>query len=416
MKNLLALFAMITLFPAFTQPKPGDTFREYKWIPSLVEAENGKFLRVGGRLDYNTNKKHFPAHHHDHGYIEIHEYVDLDRAIKAEVLVEKIGSHDGTKGLAISINKNPFVTFPIPEDIPAPQASYMHHIYPTIEIPLNYLKEGYGNSFKLIVDSIHHWNWPQNLIHGVILRVYYPSDLLNKSKFNLIGVSDGVGIEEVVTLGIDQVDRSIRKVDYMAWYKGVNWEGDGIYQQWHYHYLRGEMKHHIGTSRSYPYQVEWNTSWIPDQNKEIKIAAWVTDNTGLTYFTESVNDLILDRSYNVALCKPYDQPKNWVTRAGEFKSKVDIKGKTKEIKAAKILWTSWSPCYSNGIYINDVKVFDKEGPCYDYMAHEITLDDLSMLKHGTNIIKTGKEPLHDGQMVHGMEVQWPGIMLLLKYK
>ena len=150
MKNLLALFAMITLFPAFTQPKPGDTFREYKWIPSLVEAENGKFLRVGGRLDYNTNKKHFPAHHHDHGYIEIHEYVDLDRAIKAEVLVEKIGSHDGTKGLAISINKNPFVTFPIPEDIPAPQASYMHHIYPTIEIPLNYLKEGYGNSFKLI--------------------------------------------------------------------------------------------------------------------------------------------------------------------------------------------------------------------------------------------------------------------------
>ncbi|MFW6277366.1 MAG: hypothetical protein ACOC1J_01750 [Prolixibacteraceae bacterium] len=37
-----------------------------------------------------------------------------------------------------------------------------------------------------------------------------------------------------------------------------------------------------------------------------------------------------------------------------------------------------------------------------------------ILKHGTNSIKTGKEPLHDGQMVHGMEVQWPGIMVKVR--
>lgn len=70
----------------------------------------------------------------------------------------------------------------------------------------------------------------------------------------------------------------------------------------------------------------------------------------------------------------------------------------------------------NGIYINDMKVFDNEGPCYEYMMHDVLLKDISMIKKVTNIIKTGKTPLHDGEMVHGMEVQWPGIMMLIKYK
>lgn len=69
----------------------------------------------------------------------------------------------------------------------------------------------------------------------------------------------------------------------------------------------------------------------------------------------------------------------------------------------------------NGIYVNDLKVFDKEGKKYAYYAHRLTFDDVSALQPGTNKIKTGKAPLYDGAMAHGMEVQWPSIMLLVRY-
>ena len=38
-----------------------------------------------------------------------------------------------------------------------------------------------------------------------------------------------------------------------------------------------------------------------------------------------------------------------------------------------------------------------------------------VFRHGENILKTGITPLHPEGMVHGVEIQWPGIMLLIKY-
>ena len=43
--------------------------------------------------------------------------------------------------------------------------------------------------------------------------------------------------------------------------------------------------------------------------------------------------------------------------------------------------------------------------------------DVSSFQSGRNILKTGKTPLNKkGKMVHGMEVNWPGIMVLIQYK
>ena len=70
----------------------------------------------------------------------------------------------------------------------------------------------------------------------------------------------------------------------------------------------------------------------------------------------------------------------------------------------------------NGLYINDVKVFDCDGPKYKTYAHRVTVDNASMLRRGQNTVKTGKTALYDGKMVHGMEVNWPGIMVLVRYE
>lgn len=73
----------------YAQPQPGDLFREYAWIPEMVKSENGRFLRVGGKLDYQINPDHFPVERQGEGYIPFERYVELQGATKAEVLLEK---------------------------------------------------------------------------------------------------------------------------------------------------------------------------------------------------------------------------------------------------------------------------------------------------------------------------------------
>lgn len=80
------------------------------------------------------------------------------------------------------------------------------------------------------------------------------------------------------------------------------------------------------------------------------------------------------------------------------------------------MWASWSPGYRNGLYLNGQRVFDGEGPRYACYTHRVPLRDLSVLEAGENVLMTGLIPKHNGQTVHGMEVNWPGIMLLIQYQ
>ena len=395
------------------QPQPGDVFREYIWLPDLAVEEGGKFLRVGGRLDYKTNPDHFPTERHEDGHVLFGQYLKLKQAIRAELVVEKLGSHDDTRNLRVSINRNPSIKMPNARGIPVPESDYMHHNYPVADIPLDQLNEGWENTFRFDVDSTQRWNWPQNIIYGLVLRIYYNPEIAD-FKTNIDGLINGTILDDKQLIGLADPKLNIRQVEYIGYYDGLNYEGDGVYTQWHYHHFRGKVIHNIGTADMYPYQITWDTSWIPDQ-EDIKVSARIVSNSGLVYFTEPVAELKFNRNYIVELCKPFDQPKNWVTRESEFESRINVSVDPSKIEEARIYWVSWSPCYANGIYINDIKVFDEEGPCYEYMAHDIEIEDLSAIKQGTNIIKTGKEPLHDGQMVHGMEVQWPGIMMKVKY-
>jgi hypothetical protein len=173
----------------------------------------------------------------------------------------------------------------------------------------------------------------------------------------------------------------------------------------------------MGTYPGPPFLFKWNTEWLPDQDEYMKVAAFIHRNDGYIYMTEAVDSLKLERHWiSVELCKPYRRPKGWFTRNGEFEERFQIKGDLKQAVEAKMVFRTWSPGYFNGIYLNDFLVFTKEGPKYDYYEHHIPLKDLQVLQQGENKLRTGKTPLYQGQMVHGVEVQWPGIMVLIKYK
>lgn len=400
---MMTLLGMTGTLVSRAQPAPGDVFREYYW--TNISGEGDGFIRVGGRLGYGGGPLQWP------------DPLDLQYATKAEVVIEKLLCHDGTRGLAISVNSNAWVNVPESPCIPTPQWEYQHHTYPIVPVPLSWLRTT-NNHFQLRVSNEHPWNWPQMLIYGVHLRIYYDPH----KKAHPIGRmvmprhGDTLGTNVQLIVDVPYSTHGIRSVLFLGEYEDVNYEGDGIYRQWHYHYRRGMITGHIGTVTSRPWMYMWDTSWVPDQPKPFRLAAWITDNTGLTYFTEPITNLTFMREgLSVELCKPYDVPTKWVTRYSGKAQKFRIFGNLEKIHAARLVWVSWSPGYMNGLYINGERVFENEGPRYAYYRHSVTLTNLAVLQHGENTLETGLTPRHDGKMVHGMEVNWPGIMVLIQY-
>ncbi len=400
---------------AVASPIPGDVFREYTWYHETGDA--GQTLRVGGKQG-----QYHPDRGSAHGYVNApaelpHEF-DLQFALRAEVVIEKILCHDGTRDLALRVNDHDWIDVPECANIPEPPWSYQHHTYPVVSIPLDQLRRGMGNTFQMKVAAEHPWRWPQNLINGVHFRIYYDSAQKAHPTGHIALVRAEGPPNETVMMQVeaDSPNGRIRQVDYLGHYEDVNFEGDGQYVQWHCHFFHGTLLNHIGSVSEAPWQVAWSTKWVPDQKQPIRIAARIADETGMIHMT-SAREVTLHRpGIWVELCKPYDIPRKWVTRSGEHTEHFDLKGDPEKATGLQLAWSSWCPGYMNGIYINDVKVFDCEGPKYKYYAHRVTIDDASVLRHGQNTVKTGKTPLHDGKMVHGMEVNWPGIMVLVRYE
>jgi len=274
--------------------------------------------------------------------------------------------------------------------------------------------------FAFEVDTAGH-HWPQNLIYGMILRIYYESHILeNRGAITSPGRGDILGLQNTIRVEVPSPGK-ISRIDLIGYYEDVDLEGNGLYKQWHYGYHKGEIYHHMGsltTSMIKPAcELEWNTGWIPDQSGQMKIAARIVRKDGYIYLTETVRDLTLDRpGMSVELCKPYNQPEGWFTREGAFREHFRISGDLQQAVAAKMVFRSWSPGYFNGIYINDFLVFIREGPRYDYFEHHIPIHEMHVFEQGDNTLKTGKTPRYHGEMVHGVEVQWPGIMVLVRYE
>ncbi|MEM1136630.1 MAG: hypothetical protein AAGI07_12405 [Bacteroidota bacterium] len=413
-KLTLSLFLLLTILlkiPVLAQQIPGDIFREYSW--STPEEEPfAKFLRVGGKLDYNNYPEKLPENSLKEGFIAFSGIIDLTNAVKAELTIEKMLCHEDTRDLRISWNQHDFIAIPEADSIPEPQSAYMHHYYPTIELPLDYIKTS-ENQFRLEVNPEQTWNWPQHLIYGIVLRVYYNKDV-SPMQGELI-IPEKRIIENTAITFKPNDSNQVAKVMFLGKYDGINYEGDGIYNQWHYHYHRGKIMNNIATTSQKPFAVNWNTSWIPDQQSPFSVSAWIVDKSGLTYFHPPISGLTFSRDYNVKLYKPYEQPVKWVTRSGEFGEKINIQDSLSLASKAAFTWVSWSPAYMNGLYVNDFLVFVKEGPKYAYKTMWVETEDMHIFEQGENSIRTGKTPLHHNQMVHGMEVQWPGIMVLIRY-
>jgi len=406
--SLLPLGCLTSVMIA--RPMPGDVFREYLWWKEGGDA--GGALRVGVQIKAEGAERCTTE------VVTPGWEVDLDLAQRAELEIEKVLCHDGTRGLEIQLNAGPWLPVPDPSAVPAPVEEYQHHCCPNLDVPLRLLKPGADNTFRLRVSPEHRWGWPQNLIYGVHLRVYYHADRVAAPLGKIEWPMPEAVVGDEVELQCRAVSSTggIRRVDFLALCEDVNMAGDGVWRQWQQFRFHSELRGHLGTVAHPPYKLKWDTAWLPDQPKPMAIAARVEDVSGLIRMTAAVTGLRLRREGSVELCKPYDVPKRWVTRSGEHAERFRIDGDLSKAVAARLVWSSWSPGYMNGLRINDVPVFDHEGPRYQYFWHEVPLADLSCLRAGENTLTTGLTPKHNGQMVHGMEVNWPGIMVVVRYE
>lgn len=389
----IILIMMIGIFPLSAEPEPGDIFREYirHW------ADEGDRLRVGGKLDYGGTEIQLPGE------------IDLTNAVKAEVEIQKLLCHAYTSGLSISVNGHGWHLVPESPFIPEPQAVYQHQFNPVVEIPLSELENG-GNTFKLKVDEDSTW-WAQNLIYGVTFRIYY-NDSVPRPGGRITEPVSGSTVGRVFSVKAE-VSGGIDRVEFVAFYRGFDWDGDGEFREWHGHLFHDTLLHHMGTDTEVPYQVQFDTSWVPDQAEPIKISARVVGKDGMIYMLPAARDIILERpGYSVKMYEPYDIPEQWVTRKWEMEEKVDITGDLSKAAAAKLMWVSWAGGYAHGIFVNQHKVIDRAVNTLYRCDWNIVDVPLEYLKEGTNVIMTGWT---EGGGKHGMEVQWPGITVLVQY-
>ncbi len=407
MKRISIVIILLWMAPlAWAEPGPGDVFREYKWWPE------GKWQRVTGPDATAEGAKEFLPNS-----VNTIHIADLDGAVKVEAYIEMLLCHAGTVDKQIRFNANPWIPIPEPSLIPGkagqgpPNSEYQYMRYPCVQIPMKYLQQG-NNTFEFTCSpgtALGKW-WPQWILYGVTFRVYYDNSRPHPTG-TITKPSGGSTIGEAPVLEAAATGpRPIKQVDFIGFYEDFNWEGDGNYRQWHYRYLYNEIKNHIGTATNKPYKVTWDNSWVPTQDRPIKIIARIIDAAGMCYMTTAVENIHLARDKTVRMYKPYDVPKGWSTRVDNTdKCKTDVNDDLSKALAAKIIMSTWNGVAADEIGINDKKVVTNIGKNHDLSYDECEVP-LNLIRPGTNTLYTHSSTTH-----HGIEVQWPGMVLIVKY-
>ena len=392
------------------EPGPGDIFREYLWNGPFVNAGNWQRVTdpdatAGGAKEFLPNP------------VNAISLDDLEGAVRAEVYIEQWGGHAGSSGKSLRLNGGDWIPVPEPAGIPNGAGThqrpecYQYFTYPSVSVPLEQLREG-ENSFEFNCDRqiCFNFGWGQWGVYGVTFRVYYGDD-----KPHAIGrvtsPTPGTVFGDTLRVVLESDDDDVESVDFIGLYEDFDYEGNGIWRQWHYHYRYGEIRQHLGTATEAPYAVTWRTDWVPDQEEPVQVAARIRNREGIFYITQPVGDLTLDRpGRSVWLYKPFDVPGSWQTRANNIhRCKVFVVEDLSRATAAKMILTTWSGGHADAIGINDTMVVKRVGWTHDYSYDEVDVP-LERLLPGTNEFYTFAKTVH-----HGIEVLWPGIVLKVQY-
>ena len=393
------------------QPAPGDVFREITFI-----SEYGHF----GELDPECTREFTEDMWINKPRMVIKELdVELGNPIRAEMSIEYWGGHIGTSEQKFMINGNDWIYLPQPENTPTNPLCYHRTLLgnSSVPVPLEHLKDGTNEiQFTCGPQICYNFNFGFYWIYSFTLRLYYDTSISHPDgKITLPGDEIVFNDFPEISLELTEEQNVVKKVEYIGFYEDFDWEGNGLFLQWHYQTRNGKLFKHIGSSSKKPYAVTWNTKWLPDQENPIKIAAIITNDAGLSYMTPGIGKISFDRKErSVKMYKSNDIPEAFAVRIGRQKMcTIDIDDDIEDAKSACLLLSTWSGKCDDGsiheIMINGKRISDNFG-----RFHDVSFDYLSVpvdwINRGVNEITI--HSLFDG---HALEVNWPGPVLLIEF-
>jgi hypothetical protein len=397
----VVLYALIGIafWGAVAEPLPGDVFRDYDYTE--------RFAANSAASAFDSPQE----------CTRVVEGVDLQGAVRAELAVQLWGGHEGTFKY-VQINGADSI------DILPAHGSTWHHYQqhfgrPTIDIPLSQLKGG-ANAVTFFYDTLRSSGfgkrWPNFWIYAFTLRVFYEPSKPHPTGQIVWPLSGArIGDSPVIRARVENNAGGEVVVDFVGHYLDYDNNGDGVLSQWQYGLTRGSYGMHMGTGTNAAgeYVKQWKNQWIPDQ-QGIRIAAIVTADDGMSFFTPSVDSLILEhKGYSVALlpCAPLGR-KFGVRTNDTLRCTITASATISSISEVQLVLATWSADYPDEpgatVALNGKVVASDFG-----LAHGYSLDRFSVAPQDV-LSGVNEFSICSATREHAAEVLWPGPALLLK--
>jgi hypothetical protein len=274
------------------------------------------------------------------------------------------------------------------------------------------LKQGM-NDFRFTAgpQACYSFDWGFYWVYAFTVRLYYGGSMPHpEGRITSPADGDLIGDFPRIVATAHRADVPISRVDFLGEYEDFNWEGDGVFRQWHYVLERGILSRHIGTAMQPPWTAAWDTSWLPDQQQPVRLAARITDAHGWSYMTPAVTVRMQRAGRSVKMFKASDVPEKFASRVGARKEcKIMVEGSLAGARAMRLLLSTWSAAHDGEITLNKTKLADRVGYVHNYSFDSIPLAR-GVVKEGENVFS-----IFSNTKEHAAEVNWPGPVLLVEY-
>jgi len=417
--NLIHLCAAVLCVQTsigWAQPQPGDIFREYHYTSETIVELDPDSKRTDPRLLKRRQVSHRKRSM---------DIWDLEDAVKAEMVLELWGGHVGTSGHRFKVNEGDWI--PIPQlagTLTDPHCYFRNQLGSVIiSMPLEQLNLGLNTfEFRCGPQVCHDFDWGIYKVYSFTIRVYY-NDSKPRPDGRIISHNDGdeimdMPVFEAEAIGTEGDETKLEftrsdavRVDFVGFYNDFDWEGNGIYRQWHYQIEQGEMKRHIGSATDTPFRITWDTEWIPDQEESVRIAALITDTHGVTYMTPAVSLKLRRSERSVKMYTAFDVPEKFGVRKGQkMTCKIAVPDDPEPAVSGRLFLSTWAGGHADAIGLNDIKIVDRMGRG-DYYGYDSVALDPAVLREGDNTFFIFSNTSH-----HAAEVNWPGPVIMLEYR